>query len=314
MISARLLRTLSLQRTPEAVTPSHLSAASGLARVGRRLYVVADDELSLGTFDLDDPGPGGLHRMFTGELPSPHAQRKAKKPDLEALTRLPPMETFPFGALLAIGSGSKPSRQSGALLRLDGAGGLAGETCRVELNALYAPLLERLGGINIEGAFVSAGCLCLLHRGNRQSKLNACIRFEWRSVEPWLLGLGPAPEPASVSRFDLGSIDGVPLGFTDGAALPGGEWVFCAAAEDTADSYADGRCAGSAVGLVNVQGSITWQRRLARRCKTEGIALAAEPGLGGVGVDVLLVTDADDRSVAAQLLVATLPLTAAQQI
>ena len=302
MISARLLRTLSLQRTPEAVTPSHLSAASGLARVERRLYVVADDELSLGTFDLDDPGPGGLHRMFTGELPSPHAQRKAKKPDLEALTRLPPMETFPFGALLAIGSGSKPSRQFAVLMRMDQVGALQEDPLRVDLSPLYEPLLQRWGGINIEGAFVSERFMCLLHRGNRHSKFNACVRFELRSVERWLLGLAPAPAPASITDFDLGSIDGVPLGFTDGAALPGGAWDFCAAAEDTADSYADGRCAGSAIGQVNAEGNIIWQRRLAQACKTEGIALVGGQTESQDSLQLLLVTDADDRDLPAQLL------------
>jgi hypothetical protein len=308
MISARLLRTLSLQRAPDAVTPSHLSAASGLARVGRRLYVMADDELSLGTFDLDDPGPGGLHRMFTGELPSPHAQRKAKKPDLEALTRLPPMETFPFGALLAIGSGSKPSRQFAVLMRMDQVGALQEDPLRVDLSPLYEPLLQRWGDINIEGAFVSKGFMCLLHRGNRHSKLNACVRFEWRKVERWLLGLAPAPAPASITDFDLGSIDGVPLGFTDGAALPGGAWVFCAAAEDTADSYADGRCAGSTIGRVNAEGNIIWQRRLAQACKTEGIALAGAHAESPDSLQLLLVTDADDRDLPAQLLGVSLPL------
>ena len=47
-----------------------------------------------------------------------------------------------------------------------------------------------------------------------------------------------------VPIFELGAIDGIALSFTDGTALPGGGWLF-SAAEDTSDTYNDGRCAGS---------------------------------------------------------------------
>jgi hypothetical protein len=56
--------------------------------------------------------------------------------------------------------------------------------------------------------------------------------------------------------FDLVHINGVPLCFTDGAALPGGSWVFSAAAEATDDSVADGHCHGSALGWVGTTGQI----------------------------------------------------------
>ncbi len=86
-------------------TPAgHLSAASGMARVGQRLFVVADDELSLGVFDLAADGPGRMVRLFEGELSVDHRERKAEKPDLEALTVLPASPGYPFGALLGVGS------------------------------------------------------------------------------------------------------------------------------------------------------------------------------------------------------------------
>ena len=87
----------------------------------------------------------------------------------------------------------------------------------------------------------------------------------------WLATAGPAPRPASITRYELGAIDGVPLSFTDGAALPAGGWLFSAAAEDTADTYSDGRCAGSVIGLVDAGGTIRTLERLAGAFKVEGI-------------------------------------------
>jgi hypothetical protein len=52
MSQPELLRHL---RLPAGAQGDHLSAASALVRVGRSLFVVADDELHLGQFSLDDP-------------------------------------------------------------------------------------------------------------------------------------------------------------------------------------------------------------------------------------------------------------------
>jgi hypothetical protein len=89
-------------------------------------------------------------------------------------------------------------------------------------------------------------------------------------------------------------------------ALPNGRWLFCAAAEDTSDSYADGRCLGSAVGVVDANGTVQRLDRLDAVCKVEGIALA--DGASVSRVSLLLVSDADDRRVPAQLLSVTLAL------
>ena len=89
---------------------AHLSAASGLVRIGRRLYVVADDDNMLGIFDLDHHRPGTLRRLFEGDLPAAHEARKATKADLDSLTVLPPFPSNPMGALLALGSGAGSAR------------------------------------------------------------------------------------------------------------------------------------------------------------------------------------------------------------
>ena len=100
------LRRLFVATASGVAAPAKLSAASGLVRLGNRLYVVADDELSLGVFDLSNDEAGRLVRIFEGELPASHDERKAAKPDLESLTMLPAFDGCPYGALMAIGSGS----------------------------------------------------------------------------------------------------------------------------------------------------------------------------------------------------------------
>lgn len=300
MLDVRVIRTLSIETD---AAPGHLSAASGLVQVGRRLFVVADDEHTLATFDLTGEHPGRLHRLFDGELPDKRKARKAAKPDLEALAHLPPWPGCPHGALLALGSGSRPQRERAALLAFDEAGELHGAPREIDLSPLYEPLHARHAQLNIEGAFVADGRFRLLQRGNQASPANVLISYDWPVIQAWLDGAGQAPEPVSGSQYELGEIDGVPLSFTDGAALPEGGWVFCAAAEATDDSYLDGPCRGSAVGVVVADGRLLGVWPLSLRCKAEGIAATVENG----ALQLLLVTDPDDRDEAALLLSASLP-------
>lgn len=294
-LDVQVLRALTL---PSPAGPGQLSAASGLVLAGERLFVVADDEYQLAEFEASGDQPGRWHRLFDGELPDAHKARKAAKPDLEALALLPPFTGHPCGALLALGSGSRPQRQRAALL-------VPGEACApqvVDFAPLYAPLRARYPKLNIEGAFVGAGRFCLLQRGHASDRTNVLICYDWAAVQAWLGGHGPVPAVVDHMAYDLGELDGVPLGFTDAAALPDGGWVFCAAAEATDDNYLDGACRGSAVGLVAADGRLRSLQPLSLRCKAEGIAVASQAG----GLQLLLVTDPDDRREAALLLAVTL--------
>jgi hypothetical protein len=297
MLETRLIRELVVDDAGLA-GQAHLSAASGLVQLGQRLYVVADDEHHLAMFDLSNEEPGRLFSIFDEELPLSAKARKAAKPDCETLLVLPAFGAFPHGALMAMGSGSRPSRQRAALLALDSAGDVQGSVRSVDLTPLLTPLHAYFADLNIEGAFVQGDTLSLLQRGNSGSAINARIDLSWRDLQRWLAAAGPAPGPASITRFELGAIDGVPLSFTDGAALPGGDWLFSAAAEDTSDTYSDGRCAGSTIGLVDASGTIRALERLSLSCKVEGITATST----GDTIDLLLVTDADDRSRPALLL------------
>ncbi|WP_252275657.1 DUF6929 family protein [Pseudomonas subflava] len=282
------LRDLHL---PDQAGHAHLSAASALVRVGERLFVVADDELHLGLFGLDDPGPGRVLHLFEGELPAEKNARKAAKPDLEALVRLPALPGHAEGALLALGSGSTDNRQRGALLGL-----VEGAQPRIlDLAPLYRPLRQHFADLNIEGGFLLGDEFILLQRGNQGLAANAAVRYAWPAMRGWLLGQHPAPPPSQIQPMALGELDGVALGFTDGAALEDGRWLFSAVAENTTDSYHDGACLGTLIGLVEGDGQIRRLAQLDGRWKVEGIALAANG-------DLLMVTDADDPAKAASLL------------
>ncbi len=311
MLVPQLLRDLLIDPRKHPRGLPHLSAASGLVRVPDHLYVVADDELYLGVFDdvespvaspLPSPVPslvGELVRLFDGELPGDKAERKLVKPDLETLAALPPFIGYPFGALLALGSGSRSTRETGVLMALEAAGRLSGRMSHMDLSSLYAPLRAQFPDLNIEGAFVSSGELRLLQRGNQSDARNACIRFDWNQVASWLVSQEmPSPLPKAVQIITLGDIDGLGLSLTDGAALEDGAWVFCAVAENTADSFQDGDCVGSAVGVVASDGQVTQLQRLLGAPKVEGVAVQVL----GCELVLTLVTDADDPDIAAQLL------------
>jgi hypothetical protein len=282
----------------------HLSAASGLVRAGAWLYVVADDEHHLGllpTAAATAPGPAPLvqlHRILPGDLPTEPRERKKRKPDLEALALLPASSAYPHGALLALGSGSKPNRQRGLAIALDATGRPDGAAEVLDLSTLYAPLRAEFADLNIEGAFVANEVLHLLQRGNKGDARSACITY----LLAWLAGTrAQPPAPLRTTVFDLGTVDGVPLGFTDGAALPGGNgsWIFSAVAENTDDSYADGACVASAIGWIGADGVLQRMAALEGAPKVEGIAL------DGAG-RLLMVTDADDPARASRLLVVAL--------
>jgi len=131
----------------ERIATLDVSAASGLAIVGDRLVVIADDELSLSRYDRGGR-PCGRVRLFAGELPAEPGPRKLAKPDLEALAALPDQR------LLALGSGSTKHRDRAAAIDGDA-------VVEVDLGPLYDALRDRLDRLNVEGAAVGrAGRSC----------------------------------------------------------------------------------------------------------------------------------------------------------
>jgi hypothetical protein len=301
-LTAQILRGLGLDPRAHPRGQAHLSAASGLVCAHGRAYVVADDEHHLAVF-RDLHSPGTLHRVLAGDLPLSKKARKQLKPDLESLLLLPGAP----GALVAFGSGSRPNRDNGVLIPLGAHGEpSARRVQRFDLKPLYEPLRALLGEINIEGAMLLGDELVLLNRGVAGQSDNAAAHYRLSAVMAVIEGRRHTVAPRSIRRYTLGAIDGVELGFTDGSALPGGGWVFCAVAENTADSYADGPCSGTMLGVVDAHGEVVAMHRVATAAsstiKVEGIAARRHDA----GLDICLVTDADDPLVSAQLLLARL--------
>jgi hypothetical protein len=303
MIALTEIRKLEISADARGTKPSHLSAASGLICVGSTAYVVADDELHLGVFSSSGLAPGHLIRLFDGALPDDKVERKRQKPDLEALALVPAFADFPHGALLALGSGSRPNRGRGVLLGLDSLGAVRGSPHALDMSPILGPLHDAFAELNIEGAVIVGDELRLFQRGNGSRPDNAIIRYPLSPVlDAMRSACADIIAPTAIDRLDLGSIDDVPLCFTDASALPNGDMVFCAVAEDTDDPYRDGPCVGAAIGIVDNRGHLGALQRLERPYKVEGISARQD----GDRLDLLLVTDADDPSVPAMLLSASI--------
>ena len=127
-LELRTLRDLRLSEPSGEGRPPHLCAGSGIVRRGDFAYLIGDDELFLAVFRLSSADqPGTLQRALAGALPLDHDARSDAKPDLEALTVLPPFGGHPYGALLGLGSGSAPGRDRGFVWALQADGSLHGE-------------------------------------------------------------------------------------------------------------------------------------------------------------------------------------------
>jgi hypothetical protein len=308
-LELRELRRLDLREPPREGRAAHVSSASGLARRGDHVYVVGDDLLSLAVFRLSGGAPGELRRVLGGELPVDEEERKAEKPDLEALTVLPPFAGSPYGALFGLGSGSGDGRDRGFTWALEADGGLRGEPRVVDLGPLYRRLGEQVEHLNIEGACVMGDRLWLMHRGNHGDTTNVVAELSLGDVMDSLRGdlRIDVHECQDLREYDLGELDGVELTFSDATPLEGHVLVFTASAEAQGDGDgADGEIRGSVVGTIDLDGSVRRLRTIDRRYKVEGVHATMDTGV----VDLLFVCDQDDEDIASPLLSASMPLDA----
>ena len=290
MITARFVRHLDLAQ-------GHLSAASGLLLHGDHFLVVADDENELGVFPRND-GAGRLHRLLDGDLPAAKAERKARKADFEILLAVP------GHGVLALGSGSRPTRERAVLVATTDDGAPAGTPRIIDTSPLCARLRAQLPELNLEGAALSRDHLVLLQRASRKDPRNALVSLPRAALSRALeTGVFDAPEAYDFTVADLGSHDGLPWTFTDASALDDGDLLVTAVLEDTCNAYDDGACQGAALARLSARGELRWMERLQTDAKVEGIALERTAD----GLLAWLVTDADDASVPAQLLRADVP-------
>ena len=294
-LRARVERELVLTREPGERRPAHVSAASGIVATSHSVYVVVDDEVELGVFPRDH-GAGRLVPLFDEVLPHDPKQRKAHKPDLEALCLLPPHGDAPHGALLALGSGSTERRTRGVRWRLDGDGGLHGEAEVVALADLFGAIAPHVGELNVEGATVHGDTLLLAQRGNGAEGVNAIVRVDLAgALEALVSGALAGSLVAGIERVELPEVGGVQASLTDLAVLPDGRVLYAACGEDTDDPVLDGEFTGAIVGVLG-EGE---PREVQPSVKVEGVWVEPDGSL-------LLVADADDRAVPAPLLSARL--------
>ena len=287
---------------------AHLAAASGLVHVGDYLYIVGDDENHLAIFKNNANEAGRLVRLLEGELPLEYEERKAAKGDFEVLLALPPFGNYPYGALLALGSGSKKNRRQALLLPLNAQNMIDNNPIIIDLKHLYKALKQHFEDLNIEGAFIQNNAFYLLQRGNKSAdSQNALIQLDLDQVLDSISQYFSITADAiqTITPHTIGMIKEVPLCFTDAASLPNGYWVFSAAAEATDNAYADGDYLGGAIGVVNAQGDIIQLHLIDPHYKVEGVSAQLENNI----VKLLLVTDADNAALPAKLLTAQLVLT-----
>jgi hypothetical protein len=240
--SVRALR-YSAPAVADEDRPPHPRAASGLTWMRGRLLVVQDDAAFLAAVSGDDvaaitlPRGADDRRRFEVGLGNKH-----HKLDLEACVAVDD-QTWLFG------SGSTAARDRIAIVGAD-------HVVRItDVAALYDQVRRAVGGpINLEGAACVGDELWLFHRGNTgpDDLGPAVVRFARAAVERWLRGgaADPPPEPAGCTRFDLGAIDGVRLGFTDAVAV-GARVYYLAVAEASANAIDDGRVHGTQLGVID---------------------------------------------------------------
>lgn len=303
MLASTLVRFLTLDS--DLTNLQHLSAASGLCWLGNYLYVVADDSLHLGVFSESQSLPGHLYRLLPGELPSGHKERKKAKPDFEVLAYWANYSGAEGGALLALGSGSKSNRCNGVVIPLDANYGIMDKPFSFDLAPIYSLLAPRFPDLNIEGAVIQSEELWLFHRGNSEGGKSALIMLPISALHSCLERVAPdANDPViRVKPLELGTRDGVALTVTDATRLADGCVLFTAAAENTSNTYDDGECAGSVMGMLSPTGEMLWSEPLSGQDKVEGIACKPDE----TGLTCLLVTDADSENIAAKLLKLRLP-------
>jgi hypothetical protein len=237
--------------------PGHVRAASSIALIGGQYAIVQDDANFIAVLAADgtlDPitlpaGAGGERQFDDGR------GNKHRKLDLEASVTI---TEGGVTTLFAFGSGSLPARER--IVVVTGWEGGPRSISIVPAPRLYAALRnapEFSGSeLNIEGAALLGTELWLFGRGNGarglgREPVNATCTLDWRRVAAHLAAPDATepPRPTRVTRYDLGTLAGTPLGFTDAMAVDGG-FLYSAAAEASPDAVRDGPVAGSSLGVL----------------------------------------------------------------
>lgn len=271
-----------------------LLAASGLVKYQQKLYVIADDSLTLLIFDLANQMQASTLPLIPGFLPEDFKLRKKIKPDFEALVILTSSSQV---LLIAVPSGSELNRQTGVAIQIseDSPKVIAS----VNFSELFTELRKEILELNIEGACATGSTLQLFQRGNGANHKNAVIHLDLKQVLESIVSQKPISSQAilRIIYYDLGLLNGVPLAFTDACADGRGNIFFLAVAEDTTSTYTDGSYVGSILGCIDSSGNMRNVKALLCPDKPEGLwieRMADE-------INIFVVTDADSEKQSAIL-------------
>ncbi len=293
-VGARDDRTL-VARVVAATPLPGVTSGSALLRIGDTLIAVHDDAFRVSRIAL--PTLAVTPFVLAGDG-APLA--KISKPDFECAV------LGAGGEIHVLGSGSTPNRC--VLARLDPHAARVAFAARPDVYRCVADALALATWPNIEGAIADGERLRLFHRGVAAQR-SAIVDLPFAVLD------GAAPVALGAQWFELGELDGVPLGFTD-AVVSAGRTLFVAAAEDTVDAVADGAVTGSVIGAIGAIGATgktgvtgmtgvtagsgtavaRWTRLVAAdgtpwRYKVEGIAIDEDLRGGWI------LTDADDPTI-----------------
>jgi len=243
---------------PTLDRPAHVRAGSSLSWFGERLALIQDDANFLVLIEPNSlqvdaiplpAGEGGL-RQFDDLRGN-----KQFKLDLEACVTVP---TPDGDLLLAFGSGSTLYREKIVMLRESAD---PATPILEEANALYKQLRHHTAfagsELNIEGAIFRNGWVRLFNRGNGKSQagclpVNATCDLLWDELVAYLQepDKQPVPHLQQICQYDLGTLEGLRLTFTD-ATVTQQNVIFSATAEDSPDASSDGAVAGSVLGILD---------------------------------------------------------------
>jgi hypothetical protein len=276
---------------------SPVRAASAVVPFGDGHLVVSDDATRAAWFR---PGarptrvrllpPVDGHEVFDEE-----SGTKDLKPDLETACEV---SRGAAPGVLVMGSGSSPRRMRWCLLRLaDG----RPDVVVADMAPVYASVATALDVdpdvLNLEGACVVGRSLRWFHRGLPSAGLmSGSVDLDLDAA--WSAAVGEADAvDLQVTRprhYDLGAVDGVGLAITDVVALPGGDLLACAAAEDSPNPRDDGPVTATALARIRgdrVDEVVPLPRLDGRILKVEGLMVLHADETEAA---LLAVTDVDD--------------------
>lgn len=289
--------------------PAWVRSGSGLAWVPGGLAILQDDANFIGVYDPSTgrtrsivlpAGEGGL-RQFDDLRGN-----KRYKLDLEACVAVGDGEGT---VLLAFGSGSTARREH--VVMVDRWEHELPRVRSVATPELYRSLRSEASfagsELNIEGAVRLGNTLRLFSRGNGAPRdgrrpVNATCDLDLDVLRRYLqspMG-GVPPAPTNVVQYQLGAVGGVGLGFTD-ASVRGGTIFYTATAEISPDATQDGPVVGSALGVIDADGTPRWAPLTGARGEDLAIKVEGVADAPGAETGLYIVLDGDDPGAASEL-------------